>query len=119
MIERAVFEVPNRLGFRVSDITIGGESITVGGQLAEYITVKLVGLVSELGKYSNSPAPCEFSCCADAANPSFVYFQPLGMPCPPGRIPAFDYLVPHEPAVGSPPATAHDRPPPRASDRRQ
>jgi hypothetical protein len=117
MIERAVFEVPNRLGFRVSDITIGGEPITVGGQLADHITVKLVGLASELGKYSNSPAPCEFSCCADAANPSFVYYQPLGMPCPPGRIPAFDYPVPHAPAVGSPPATAHDQPPPLASDR--
>jgi hypothetical protein len=101
LIERAVFEVPDRLGFRVSDITIGGEPITVGGQLAECITVKLVGLATEVGKYSNTAVPCDSSCCADAANPSFVYFQPLGVPCPPGRIPAFDYPVPHDPAGAS------------------
>lgn len=101
LIERAVFEVPDRLGFRVSDVTIGGEQITVGGQLAEHITVKLVGLASERGKYSNTPAPCDSSCCADAANPSFVYYQPLGAPCPPGRIPAFNYPAPHDPALAA------------------
>jgi hypothetical protein len=101
LIERAVFEVPNRLGFRVSDITIGGVPITVGGQIAEHITVKLVGLVSERSKYSNAPASCECSCCADAANPAFLYYQPLDEPPPPERIPAFDYPVPHAPAVAA------------------
>lgn len=93
LIERAAFEVPDRLGFRVSDLTIGGEPITVGGQLAEHITVKLVGLASEPGKYHNTPAPCEFGCCADAVNPMFVYSRPLGTPCPPGRIAAFDHAA--------------------------
>jgi hypothetical protein len=123
LIERAVFEVPDRLGFRVSDLTIGGESITVGGQLAEHITVKLVGLASERGKYCNIPAPCDSGCCADAANPLFVYFQPLGMPCPPGRVPAFDHPVPHHsPVAGTygdrqPTSTAADRPARRAPHR--
>jgi hypothetical protein len=115
LVERAVFEVPDRLGFRVSDLTIGGEPITVGGQLAERITVKLVGLASERGKYHNTPAPCDFGCCADPANPMFVYYRPAGTPCPPGRVPAFDYPVPHtSPAAASatvaPASTASHRP---------
>ena len=95
LIERAVFEVPNRLGFRVSDITIGGVKITVGGQLAEHMTVKLVGLVSELDKYHNTPVDCRARCCADTANPAFLHYQPLDTPCPPGRTPAFNYPVAH------------------------
>lgn len=121
LVERAAFEVPDRLGFRVSDLTIPGEPITVGGQLAERITVKLVGLASQRGKYSNIPAPCDFGCCADAANPMFVYYRPLGMPCPPGRVPAFDYpvshssLLPASSATVPPTSAAPERPAPQRS----
>jgi hypothetical protein len=113
LIERAAFEVPDRLGFRVSDLTIGGEPITMGGQLAEHITMKLVGLASERGKYSNTPAPCNSKCCADTDNPMFLYCQTLGSPRPPGRVPAFDYPVPHNSPVASSAARIlPDRPPP-------
>jgi hypothetical protein len=44
MIERLVVEVPLARGFRVGDITINGEPIRYGGQIAECITVKLVGV---------------------------------------------------------------------------
>jgi hypothetical protein len=102
MIERAVFEVPDRLGFRVGDLTIGGEPITFGGQVAEHITVKLVGLASERGKFSNAPAPCSCGCFAEAANPVFLYLRAPGSPLAPGQIPAFDYPVPHNSPVASP-----------------
>ena len=72
LIERAVFEVPERAGFRVSDVTIGGVPITVGGQLSEHMTMKLVGLASAPGKFANKPAGCAAGCCADAANPAFL-----------------------------------------------
>jgi hypothetical protein len=104
LIERAVFEVPERAGFRVSDVTIGGVPITVGGQLSEHMTVKLVGLASEAGKFKNTPADCAAGCCADAANPDFLFYRRLGSPCPPGRIPAFDYPSPKAPAVAAAPA---------------
>lgn len=44
MIERLVVEVPASRGFVVSDITIAGTPIRYGGQIAECITVKLVGV---------------------------------------------------------------------------
>ena len=101
LIERAVFEVPERAGFRVSDVTIGGVPITIGGQLSEHMTVKLVGLASEAGKFSNTPADCAGGCCADAANPDFLYYRAPGGPCPPGRVPAFNYPPPQAPAVAA------------------
>jgi hypothetical protein len=99
LIERAVFEVPNRAGFRVSDVTIGGAPISVGGQLSEHMTVKLVGLASTPGKFSNKPAGCAKGCCADAANPDFLHYRSLGDPCPPDRVPAFDYPSQEAPAA--------------------
>lgn len=43
MIERMVVEVPEKRGFTISDLTIAGVPIRYGGQIAECITVKLVG----------------------------------------------------------------------------
>jgi hypothetical protein len=91
LIERAVFEVPERYGFTVGDISIGGVPITLGSQLGERMTVKLVGLAADAGKFSNQPASCTMGACADAANPDFLYYRELGTPCPPGRVAAFDY----------------------------
>jgi hypothetical protein len=99
LIERAVFEVPEAEGFTVSDITIGGVPIAYGGHLGEHITVKLIGMASELGKFSNKPVACAAGVCADAANPEFLYYRDLGTPCPPGRIAAFDYPEPAAPAL--------------------
>jgi hypothetical protein len=99
MIERAVFEVPASEGFTVSDITIGGVSIVYGGQLGEHMTVKLVGLASEPGSFSNRPIGCEKGACADVVNPAFLYVRKAGDPCVEGTVPAFAGI---EPAVAAP-----------------
>jgi hypothetical protein len=103
LIERAVFEVPEREGFTVSDITIGGVPIAFGGHLGEHMTIKLVGLASEPGRFSNEPIPCEHAACADAANPAFLYRRELDQLCPPGCVPAFDYPEPAAPALAAQP----------------
>ena len=113
LIERAVFEVPERAGFRVSDVTIGGVPISVGGQLSEHMTMKLVGLASEPGKFSDKPVGCAAGCCADAANPAFLYYRSLGRPCPRGRVSAFDYPAPEAPTA----AAAQTVPIERSSER--
>jgi hypothetical protein len=71
MIERLMIEVPAKRGFTVSELTIGGVPIGYGGQIAECITVKLVGqavLVSP--PVSNTPALCEGRCCIKSDQPT-------------------------------------------------
>lgn len=51
-IERLVVEYPTD-EFSVSDIRIGGVPIRYGGQIAECITVKLVGVAAALGSVNN------------------------------------------------------------------
>ena len=100
LIERAVFEVPKRLGFRVSDLTIGGVPISVGGQLSEHMTVKLVGLASTPGKFANKPRRCAGGCSADAANPAYLHRRHrVKEPPPPGEVPVFVYLSKEAPAA--------------------
>jgi len=70
MIERMVIEVPRDSGHWVSDITIGGEPVRYGGQIAECITVKLVGGATKLGSVQNGLSPCGARCCLDPANAS-------------------------------------------------
>ncbi|KAA6453977.1 hypothetical protein DX926_06015 [Bacillus atrophaeus] len=59
MIVRAVYEVPDSVPFTVSDITIGGNKIEHGGQIAEHITVKLTGIACRFGQAQNSAVDCE------------------------------------------------------------
>ena len=63
MIERLVIEVPRNRGLTVSDITIGGEPIKYGGQIAECVTVKLIGIAT-LPKQPvrNDPVRCSGRC---------------------------------------------------------
>ena len=71
MIERLVIEVPQERGFTVSDITIGGVPINYGGQIAECITVKLIGMANLLAKpISNEPVACDGRCCIDRGYPA-------------------------------------------------
>jgi hypothetical protein len=100
LIERAVFEVPERYGFTVGDLTIGGVPISYGGHLGERMTVKIVGLVSEPGRFSNKPVPCLDAACVDETNPAFMRYQ-HGNPCAPGFLPAFDYPEPSAPALSA------------------
>ncbi len=67
MIERLVVEVPSETGYSISDITIGAEPIRYGGQIAECITVKLVGIAALAG-IVNEPLKCTGRCCVDPAN---------------------------------------------------
>jgi hypothetical protein len=57
LIERAVFEVPKSEGYVVGDIKVAGVPIRYGGQIAEHIKIKLVGVGSEIGKFRNPPIP--------------------------------------------------------------
>ncbi len=55
-VARAVFEVPAGEGLTVSDLRIGGEPIRTGGQLAEHMTIKIVGLAAVGAGFRNRPA---------------------------------------------------------------
>jgi hypothetical protein len=72
-ILRAVYEVPAGEGFAVGDISIGGEKIEFGGQIAEKITMKLTGLAFSKGQFKN-PAQA----CVGAAIPAAALAQPHG-----------------------------------------
>jgi hypothetical protein len=57
----AVFEPPAAVaaaGITVSDLTVGGEQIQFGGQIAQKITMKLTGVASAAQDVSNAPANC-------------------------------------------------------------
>lgn len=45
-ILRARYEVPEQLGYRVGDITINGEPVQFGAQLADRVTVRITAIVN-------------------------------------------------------------------------
>ena len=51
---RAVYEVPQDKGFVVGDIAINGKPIDFGGQIADFLQIKVTGLACRFGK-SNVP----------------------------------------------------------------
>jgi hypothetical protein len=55
---RGVFEVPSTKTFVVGDIKIGGRKIEFGGQIADFITIKLTGLATRIGISATSPVGC-------------------------------------------------------------
>jgi hypothetical protein len=55
---RATYEVPAGEGFVVGDMTIGGLKVEYGGQLAEHVTMKVVGIACRPGSFSNTPQTC-------------------------------------------------------------
>ena len=101
MIERMVVELPPGSTHTVSDITIGGEPVRYGGQIAECITVKLVGGATKLGSVQNGLSPCLARCCLDPANATRLR-DPIrwGIPTPVGFVDALDATPP---AVSSEP----------------
>jgi hypothetical protein len=59
-IVRAVYEVPAGKGFAVGDITITGTPIQFGAQIADFITIKIVGQACRLGLNNTPPVTrCE------------------------------------------------------------
>jgi hypothetical protein len=91
MIERLVVETPPESPYLLGDVTIGGEPIQYGGQIAECITVKLVGAAGALGAVQNRRMPCTHACCLDAANATSVARPQIeaGEEPPPGMTIAF------------------------------
>ncbi|HXU44451.1 MAG TPA: hypothetical protein VN783_02925 [Thermoanaerobaculia bacterium] len=88
-IERLVVEVPAARGFTVSELKIGGVPIQTGGQIAECITVRLVGTAVP-SRLSNRPVSCIARCCIDP-HQATTLGRPLALdaPIPPGKRPAF------------------------------
>lgn len=89
MIERLELEIPPGRDFTVSDLKIGGVPILYGGQVAECITVKLVG-TAVLSNVKNESVSCVARCCIDPG-----YATALDRPVaksqrvPAGKQPAF------------------------------
>jgi hypothetical protein len=52
---RAVYEVPAAKGFTVGDIKINGRNIEYGSQITDFVTIKLSGLATRLGKSKVAP----------------------------------------------------------------
>ena len=67
MTVRAIFEVPNTENYTVGDIQIGGAKIEYGGQLAEFIDMKLTGVACREGFFHNQAKPCESAVVAHLA----------------------------------------------------
>lgn len=90
LIERLEVSVPAARGFNIGDITIGGEAIRHGGQVAECITVHLVGMAAAPGTFNNPSIPCVARCCIDP-NDARQLGRPIGLgkATPPGEVDAF------------------------------
>jgi hypothetical protein len=69
---RAVYEVPPAKGFTVGDIEINGKKIEFGSQIADFITIKLTGLATRLGKSTVAP----FHGCVQSAGLAMAVAEP-------------------------------------------
>lgn len=52
---RAVYQVPPEKKFLVGDVTINGDAIEFGAQIADFITIKLTGLATRIGESAVGP----------------------------------------------------------------
>jgi hypothetical protein len=92
LVERAVFEVPKSEGYCVGDITVAGQPIRFGGQIAEHIKVKLVGVGSSLGSFSNRPVASIGHCCVSPQQPLFLrHTTPITSACGTAMYAAFSW----------------------------
>jgi hypothetical protein len=55
---RAVFEVPDALGYSIADVTINGQTIVSPSQIAEGIEVRITGVAHRFGKSTAAARPC-------------------------------------------------------------
>lgn len=115
LIERAVFEVPAGEGYVVSDLTIAGEPIRFGGQIAERITMNLVSLAGPAGAFHSQPVPATAHCCAFDENPPYIsVFYRQG--CGQGQHEVFQWTAAQQQAAGA--RQIEPRPFPVAADER-
>ena len=90
MVERMSIEVPASRGFDVGDLTIAGIPIRFGGQIAECITVKLVGIANILPKpISRPPVGNGSRPIVDPFYPRTVGGVSASQPVPPGFAEAY------------------------------
>lgn len=91
MMERLEIEVPQERNFCVGDITIAGEPLHFGGQVAECITVKLIGI-------ANIVSPAVVRTAVDPVVRSSIDANyanlirravEIALPLPPGTVEAF------------------------------
>jgi hypothetical protein len=90
MIERLVVEVPKDRNLTVSDLTIGGEPIRHGGQIAECITVKLIGVAHLPSQpVRNDPIECSGRGVFNPRKPYSLVHLESGTTPPRGQVEAF------------------------------
>jgi len=85
MILRAKFKVPAGVmksgqQARVGDLKYQGVPITMGGQIANAITMNLFAQALP-GAPAQTPQPCNGHACSDPAHPGFVIPTSIGTPC--------------------------------------
>ncbi len=91
MIERLMVEVPPESGYALGHLRIGGQPLRYGGQLAECITVKLVGSAARIGGINeNGPTACQVRGMLDPNYPAELVLNEIGAALPPGYVPAFE-----------------------------
>jgi hypothetical protein len=90
MIERLVVEVPRAAGRTLSDLKVGGVPVRYGGQIAECITVKLVGGAALVNVTGNDLLDASLRGLVVDRAPTEIYdFGDAGKEAPPGLAPAF------------------------------
>lgn len=119
MIERMVVEVPPETGRTLADLVIGGDPVRYGGQIAECITVKLVGLAAPLAKVTgNKPVAANVRGLVSTEAPTEIYsLIDAHRAAPPGLVPAFTQydgaasadVAPRVAAAAAKPFTHHRR----------
>jgi hypothetical protein len=86
MIVRAKFRIPAGITYkgkplRVSDLSLNGEQITTGGQIADVITITLYAMAMPGAPQQQSVA-CKYRPCPDATLPSYIHAIPYSQRCP-------------------------------------
>ncbi|NEI05191.1 hypothetical protein GUK34_09860 [Rhizobium leguminosarum] len=83
---RAVFEVPADRGYLVSDVTINGKPIKFGGQISDFISMKLTGVAMNIGKCAHPPiAGCKSRAAKTAGLTKIDVASTLRRPATPAR----------------------------------
>jgi len=69
---RAVFAVPASKKYSIEDITLAGQPLRYGGQMASLITMMLVGVVDRVGKIHVDPITCVSHGCRSRQNRGYI-----------------------------------------------
>src|SRR5207245_586812 len=79
---RVKFEVPAELGYTVSDISLpNNRKILYGGDLADRITMMLVGVADRINQIHVDPVGCPSHGCKSQLNTKYYQTVKAGLPC--------------------------------------